>query len=103
MEEQGFVLFDGTGMSLRSQVALFSSASHLVGIHGAGLANIIWAPEGINVCEIFSSDYMPSCYSALTAIRNGCYTPVAYTSGSENMIDAATLERLTIMARRMPK
>ncbi|MGC1294076.1 MAG: glycosyltransferase family 61 protein [Alloacidobacterium sp.] len=103
MEEQGFVLFDGTGMSLRSQVALFSSASHLVGIHGAGLANIVWAPEGVDVCEIFSSDYMPSCYSALTAIRNGCYTPVAYTSGSENMIDTVTLERLTIMARRMPE
>lgn len=102
MEKQGFVLFDGTGMSLRAQVALFSSASHLVGIHGAGLANIVWAPEGVEVCEIFSSDYMPSCYSALTTIRRGCYTPVSYTPGSENTIDAATLERLAIIGHRVP-
>lgn len=97
MEKQGFVLFDGTGMSLLSQIALFSSANQLVGMHGAGLANIVWVPEGASVCEIFSSDYMPSCYSALTAIRSGRYTPVLYNPGAENMIDAATMKRLAIM------
>jgi len=101
-EKQGFVSFDGTRMSLLSQIALFSSARQLVGMHGAALANIVWAPEGVNVCEIFSSDYLPSCYSALTSIRYGCYTPLSYTPGRENMIDAATLERLSAVARRMP-
>jgi capsular polysaccharide biosynthesis protein len=103
MEKQGFVLFDGTGMSLLSQIALFSSASQLVGMHGAAFANIVWSPVGVDVCEIFSPDYMPSCYSALTAIRCGCYTPVSYTPGSENMIDGATLERLAMIARQMPE
>jgi hypothetical protein len=103
MEKQGFVLFDGTGMSLLSQIALFSSASQLVGIHGAAFANIVWSPEGVDVCEIFSPDYMPCCYSALTAIRCGCYTPMFYTPGPENMIDGATLERLAIIDHQLPE
>jgi hypothetical protein len=101
MEKQGFVTFHGAGMSLLSQIALFSSATQLVGMHGAALSNIVWAPEGVDVCEIFSSGYMPSCYSALTAIRRGCYTPLSYTSGPENVIDAKALERLAVIARRV--
>ena len=99
MEKHGFERFDGTGMSLLAQVALFSSAKQLIGMHGAALSNIVWAPKGVDVCEIFSSGYMPSCYSALTAIRCGHYTPVSYVPGPENVIDAATLERLAIIAR----
>jgi hypothetical protein len=72
-------------------------------MHGAALANVVWAPEGVDVCEIFSSGYMPSCYSALTAIRRGCYTPLCYTSGPENVIDAATLEQLAVIAHRLPE
>src|ERR1700687_1647079 len=99
-EKQGFVRFDGTGVSLLSQIALFSSARQLIGLHGAAFANIVWAPEGVDVCEIFSSGYMPSCYSALTAIRAGRYTPVSYTAGAENMIDAVTREQVAVIARR---
>lgn len=100
MEKQGYASFDGSGMSLLSQITLFSAARKLVGMHGAALANIVWAPEGVDVCEIFSSEYMPNCYSALTAIRRGRYTSLAYTPRPENMIDAETLERLAVIARR---
>ena len=94
MEKLGFLCFDGAGMSLGSQVTLFSGASRLTGLHGAAFANIVWAPEGVDVCEIFSSGYMPSCYSALTAMRGGHYTPVSYTAGTENTLEAATIERV---------
>lgn len=99
MEKWGYVPFSGAGMSLRSQVALFSSARQLVGMHGAALANIVWSREGVDVCEIFSSGYMPSCYSALTSIRQGFYTALSYTPGPENRIDAKTLQRLAIIAQ----
>ena len=82
MEKQGFARFDGTGMSLLQQIKLFSSARRLMGMHGAALSNVIWAPEGVDVCEIFASAYMPSCYSALTAIRGGHYTTGLVYSGS---------------------
>ncbi len=98
MERQGFSRFEGTSVSLLSQVALFSSASRLIGLHGAAFANIVWTPEGVDVCEIFSSAYMPSCYSALTAIRGGRYIPVSYTANANNNIDAETLERIAEVA-----
>lgn len=98
LEEGGFVPFDGREMSLLSQIDLFSSARQLVGIHGAALSNLVWAPEGVDVCEIFSTDYLPSCYSALTAIRRGCYTAFSYNPGPENMIDSGTLERIAALA-----
>jgi hypothetical protein len=98
MERWGFVPFNGTGMSLRSQIALFSTARQLVGMHGAAFANIVWSPEGVEVCEIFSSAYVPSCYSALTSIRGGRYTSLSYSPGPKNMIDQATLERLAVIA-----
>ena len=98
LEQQGFTRFDGAGMSLLSQIALFSSARQLIGLHGAAFSNIVWAPEGVDVCEIFSSAYLPSCYSALTAMRSGRYTSVTYTADADHMIDAATLERLAVIA-----
>ena len=98
MERRGYVTFDGTGMSLRSQIGIFSSARQLVGVHGAAFANIVWSPEGVNVCELFSSDYLPSCYSALTAMRRGRYTSLSYAPGPENLMDAATLGRLAVIA-----
>lgn len=102
MGEQGFGVFYGTGMSLIAQITLFSSAKQLIGMHGAALSNIIWAPEGVDVCEVFSSGYMPSCYSALTAIRSGCYTAVSYSPGPENVVDAASIKRIVGIARRAP-
>lgn len=100
MKEQGFESFDGTGMSLVAQIALFSSAKQMIGMHGAALSNIVWAPDGVDVCEIFSSAYLPSCYSALTAIRSGHYTPVSYSPGPENQVDAASITRIVGIARR---
>jgi capsular polysaccharide biosynthesis protein len=102
LEKQGFVTFQGTGMSLLSQIELFSSARQLIGLHGAAFANIVWAAEGVDVCEILSSAYMPSCYSALTSIRSGRYTPVSYNDGAENLLDAAALDRLDAIARILP-
>jgi capsular polysaccharide biosynthesis protein len=81
IDKLGFVGFDGPGVSLLSQIALFSSARQLIGLHGAALANIVWA-GGVNVCEIFSSAHMPGCYSALTAIRLSRYTSGLLLSGS---------------------
>ena len=98
MEKCGFSPFDGTGMSLLAQVKLFSSAKRLIGMHGAGLSNIVWAQHGVEVCEIFSSGYMPSCYSALTAMRGGQYTSVSYTPGLQNMIDPVSFDRTVAIA-----
>jgi len=95
MERQGFESFDGSSMSVASQAALFSSAAQVVGMHGAAFANLVWAPLGIDVTEMFSSAYMPACYSALTAIARGAYACWAYVPGNGDVIDEDTIERLS--------
>ena len=103
VEKYGFEPFDGTGMSLRAQIELFSSATKLIGMHGAGLSNVVWAQEGVDVHEIFSSGYMPSCYSGLTAIRGGSYTPMSYNVDAQNIIDPTSMERLVAIAHDSDK
>lgn len=41
IDKQGFVSFDGTCVSLLSQIALFSSVRQLIGVHGAAFADIV--------------------------------------------------------------
>ena len=48
----GFKVVTLTGMSVRDQIALFSRAKCIVGPHGAGLTNVMFAPPGATVVEI---------------------------------------------------
>ncbi len=53
------------GMSIEGQMALFSEAQLVVGIHGAGLSNIAFMPEGAGVVEILPSWYRVEFFSRL--------------------------------------
>jgi capsular polysaccharide biosynthesis protein len=56
-----------TGMSLRDQIALFMSASHVVAPHGAGLANLVFSEPGTRVVELFPREYVNPCFQHLCA------------------------------------
>jgi len=45
-------VFDSAGMPVREQILLFSRAVAVVGAHGAGLSNVIFAPPGGVVLEL---------------------------------------------------
>jgi hypothetical protein len=49
----------------RDQVALMREAAAVVALHGAGLANILWAPEGLQVMEIADVTFPNPQYYAL--------------------------------------
>ena len=56
LEEQGFVTVTCTALSVAEQVRIFSRATHVVGAHGAGLANMIFARAGARVLEFATTD-----------------------------------------------
>lgn len=58
------------------QVAAFSSASVIVGVHGAGLTNLIFAPPGTLVIEIFGHNYCQGAYMWLCHLLGHPYVPV---------------------------
>lgn len=51
----GFRVLECERLTLRQQVQEFSSADIVVGLHGAGLTNIVYSPKGSHVIEILSN------------------------------------------------
>lgn len=48
--------------TLRDQVALFAEAEAIVSVHGAGLTNMLFAPAGTTILEMFEPEYTNHCY-----------------------------------------
>ena len=65
-EQYGYVAVDTATMSLREQIALFGGAQAVVGIHGAGLTNILFRRGGaLRLLEISPADLRSTHYRSL--------------------------------------
>ena len=74
LAKRGFETVRLENLSFIEQIALFSTAKVIVGCHGAGMANIIWAPQGARVIELASKTYWNSHVQALAFIIGAGYT-----------------------------
>ena len=50
------LLFEHNKHSIAEQVALYQRTTVIIGVHGAGFANTLWAPAGCHVVEIIPID-----------------------------------------------
>jgi capsular polysaccharide biosynthesis protein len=76
LESHRFEIHDTQDFTtLEEQLKLFSSAECVVSIHGAGLANMLFAPPGAKVIEFMSPlpEYANSCYYSLCAAAGHKY------------------------------
>ena len=55
-----------SSLTFTQQVRAFSNAKVIVGPHGAGMTNMIWAPPGCRVIEFFGS-YTNECFEKLAS------------------------------------
>jgi tetratricopeptide (TPR) repeat protein len=62
---RGFVAVRLEEMSFSDQLALFSQAEAVIGPHGAGFTNLIFAPQGTKIIEFFPPGPMPGYYRAI--------------------------------------
>ena len=68
LAEFGFEKVFAEEMPFTGQIALFSAASRIVSIHGAGLANMLFMPEGGGVMEFRKNDpRADECFSNMAA------------------------------------
>jgi hypothetical protein len=74
----GFVAYTLENMSFSDQVRLFSQAEIVVAPHGAGLVNIIFAPQNLIVIDLFGSYNNPSFFVIAEGLgfHYGCLGPV---------------------------
>lgn len=66
LRKRGFEIVYSEHLSFADQVKLFSQARKVVALHGAGMSNLVWAPAGLQVLEIFPNGYFNDCYARLT-------------------------------------
>lgn len=84
LKSRGFEIVRPEAMSFPDQVRLFASASLIVGMHGAGLANILFAPRA-RLVEFIGS-YGSADYLFMAQILGNQYTRVACRDCGENIV-----------------
>jgi capsular polysaccharide biosynthesis protein len=73
LEARGYARVFMEDHSFREQVALMQEASAVVALHGAGLANVLFAPVGLHVLEIADVTFPNPQYYALSAAMGHHY------------------------------
>lgn len=69
LEQLGFDSINCGRLTIAEQARLFSSASIIVGVHGAALTNIVFAKPGAVVIELMPPNYSHPCYEQLSFVR----------------------------------
>jgi capsular polysaccharide biosynthesis protein len=83
------------GMSFADQVRLFSEAKIIVGPHGGGLTNIVFAQPGATVIEVFPPSYINGCFWALSDVCGHKYGfTVGMQRGQDIEVEVPKLLRL---------
>ena len=58
----GFSIIRLENYSIDEQINIFMNAKFIIGVHGAGLTNIIFSKPGTNVIEIIPKSYFIDCF-----------------------------------------
>jgi capsular polysaccharide biosynthesis protein len=72
----GFTLFDPAGLSFIEQVAAFKDARHVVGVMGAALSNVVFAPRGATVVTLAPASMPDTFFWFLAGLKGHAYLEV---------------------------
>jgi Glycosyltransferase 61 len=101
LKPMGFVPIDPGRLTVAGQARLMSSARWVAGPHGAALTNIVFAPPGATLLELFHPEYKNRCYQNLAAACGHHYASLDGRAGNrpgahelEYSIDVAAAVRM---------
>jgi len=81
--------------SVADQATLFAGASHIVGLHGSGFANLVFARRGAQIIEIFARTYgTPAFYVIAAAVgcRYATYVAEEVIGGKRTQVDDVRID-----------
>lgn len=87
---RGFVLVEPDQLTVADQSKLLGSARHVIAPHGAALTNLVFAPPGAFLVELFHPQHKNRCYVNLAAACGHRYASVE--GRATNHIGARRLE-----------
>lgn len=95
LEPHGFERIVPGRMALDEQVAAFADASHVVAVHGAALANIVFCAPGARLLEVFPANDGTWAYAMLAPALGVTYASMvgADAGGGDVTIDLDELRR----------
>jgi hypothetical protein len=96
LSRYGFSVVELEGMSVRQQIMIFARAEIVVAPHGAGLSNLVYAPEGVVTVELASAGAeVNHLFGAISASLGGRHAillgkPAGRRGG--RVVDAASID-----------
>jgi hypothetical protein len=96
LEKYGFKSYNLEQLSFQQQVQLFSQANCIVGPHGAGLVNMVFAPEDSSVIELMPDKRVNAHFYLLAKTNNHDYNIVMteYNDDENIMVNVSKLDSI---------
>ena len=74
-ENHGFIVIDAQDYTITQQIELFANASYIIGLHGAGLLNMIYCKKKhVKIFELFPGNFYKAVYYWLASEFSHDYT-----------------------------
>lgn len=90
LSQYDFEIIETENLSFRDEVELFSEAEAIVGVHGAGMTNALFAPPKCKVLEIFDPNHMAVNNYALTDVLHQEYWYLIGQSANASQVQHQT-------------
>lgn len=84
LEAAGFSVICPGELSLAEQIDLFRNVEIVVAAHGAGATNMVFAPPGATLIELFGDNYINGCFWALANVLGQKY---GFVTGPATWLD----------------
>jgi hypothetical protein len=98
LSPEGFEVVCPGDMTLFDQIRLFSEAEVIVGAHGAGLTNTMFAAEGTTLIEFFGSNYINGCFWAITNICRQRHAFASFNTETQDYVASPARVRRILQA-----
>jgi len=92
LDKYEFECIDCADLTVEEQISYFRNAKNIIGLHGAGLANIMYSSSDCRLLELHSTKSIPPHYYWLAKQKGMYYNACGGSNPNRFEIDAVVLE-----------